>query len=208
MSQYFKIHPSHPQERLINGAVDILNQSGVIVYPTDSTYAFGCKVGDTRSIARIRDIRQLSDSHLLTLVCRDLSEVSVYARVENSSYKIIRRLTPGPFTFILKATKDAPRKLVHPKRKTIGLRIPDSNIVSKLLEVLDRPLMSTSLIPAQSETALFDIDEIRSQFGKQVDLIIESEAGIGVEPTTVIDLSQDEPTVLRHGLRSDALSIL
>lgn len=208
MSQFFKIHPSHPQDRLVNQTVRILNESGVIIYPTDSTYALGCKVGDTKSISRIREIRHLSEKHLLTLVCKDLSELSTYARVENNSYKILRRLTPGPYTFILLATKEAPRKLIHPKRKTIGLRIPESTIVRRILEELGTPLMSTSLVLPGEDEALNDIDQIRQNAGKQVDLIIEGEEHVGVEPTTVIDLSEDVLTVVREGVGSEVLSVL
>ena len=208
MSQFFKIHPSHPQDRLIKQTVRILNDSGVVIYPTDSTYAIGCKVGDTKSIARIREIRRLNETHLLTLVCKDLSELSTYARVENNSYKILRRLTPGPYTFILLATKEAPRKLIHPKRKTVGLRIPDSTIIRRILEELGSPLMSASLVLPGESQAMNDLDRIRHSFGKQVDLIIEGEEHVGVEPTTVIDLSEDVLTVVREGVGSEVLAVL
>ncbi len=199
MSQYFSIHPTHPQMRLLKQAADIVRGGGVIVYPTDSTYALACQIGDKAGLERIRAIRRLDKLHHFTLVCRDLSELSNYARVDNWSYRILKRLTPGPFTFLLQASREVPRRLVHPRRKTIGLRVPAHPIAQALLEAVGEPLMSTSLIMPGETTPLSQPEEFRARLERQVDLIIDGGAG-GFIPTTVVDLTDSEPTVVRQGL--------
>lgn len=202
MSQYFDIHPVNPQARLIRQAVEILHQGGVIVYPTDSSYALGCHLGDKQAMQRIRRIRQIDEKHNLTLVCRDLSELSTYARVGNSEYRLIKSLTPGPYTFILKATSEVPRRLMHSKRRTIGLRVVDHPVVHALLAELNQPLMSTTLILPGDELPVTEVDEIRQRLQKQVDLIIDS-GHCGHEPTTVIRLTEGAPEILRQGKGRD-----
>lgn len=199
MSQYFSIHPTHPQMRLLKQAADIVRGGGVIVYPTDSTYALACQIGDKAGLERIRAIRRLDKLHHFTLVCRDLSELSNYARVDNWSYRILKRLTPGPFTFLLQASREVPRRLVHPRRKTIGLRVPAHPIAQALLEAVGEPLMSTSLIMPGETTPLSEPEDFRARLERQVDLIIDGGAG-GLTPTTVVDLTDSEPTVVRQGL--------
>ena len=199
MSQYFSVHPTHPQRRLLIQAAEIVRGGGVIVYPTDSTYALGCHIGDKQALDRIRAIRRLDKLHHFTLVCRDLSELSIYARVDNSSYRILKRYTPGPFTFLLQASREVPRRLVHPKRRSIGLRVPDHAIAQGLLEALGEPLMSTSLILPGSSDALAEPEDIRSALERQVDLIIDGGA-CGLTATTVVDLTVVPPVVTRPGL--------
>ncbi|MBL1141154.1 MAG: threonylcarbamoyl-AMP synthase [Proteobacteria bacterium] len=198
MTQYFNIHPESPQKRLINQAVDIIRQGGLVIYPTDSCYALGCHLGEKEAVDRIRKIRRLDKHHNMTLLCRDLSEIAIYAKVSNSAYRLIKSLTPGPYTFLLRATKDVPRRLMHPKRKTIGLRVPENPVVLDLLETLGEPMLSTSLILSNEEYPLSEPDEIRERLNGQVDLIIDSGA-CGIEATTVIDLLEDEPVLLRQG---------
>ncbi|MBL4680274.1 MAG: threonylcarbamoyl-AMP synthase [Pseudomonadales bacterium] len=198
MSQFFRLHPENPQNRLIHQAVDIIRRGGVVVYPTDSAYALGCHIGDKSAIERIRGIRRLSSKHNLTLVCRDLSDLSVYAKVDNSAYRQIKAATPGPYTFILPATKEVPRRLVHPKRKTIGLRVPDNPICMALLAELAEPMMSTTLILPGDEYPLTDPIEIRDLLKHQVDLIIDGGFG-GLEPTTVVNLEAGIPEIVRSG---------
>lgn len=198
MSQFFHIHPDNPQSRLIRQAVNIIRQGGVIVYPTDSGYALGCHIGDKEAVQRIRQIRRLDDKHLFTLVCRDLSELSVYALTSNTSYRLLRAFTPGPYTFILPATREVPRRLIHPNRKTIGLRIPDHIIALSLLEALEEPLISTTLILSGEETPMIEPEAMREVLGKSVDLIIDG-GNCGIEPTSVIDLTQEKPQVIRQG---------
>lgn len=198
MSQFFQIHTENPQIRLIRQAADILRGGGVIVYPTDSGYALGCLSGDKEAIDRIRLIRQLGDRHHFTLVCSDLSEIATYAKVGNSTYRLLRQLTPGPYTFILVATREVPRRLQHPKRKTIGIRVPQNAIALALLNELGEAMMSTSLILPGDETPLNDPYEFRMQLERQVDLIIDGGYG-ELEPTTVLDLVEDVPVVLRQG---------
>jgi len=173
MSQYFQIHPDNPQVRLIHQAVDILRQGGVIIYPTDSAYALGCHIGDKQALQRIRQIRRLDDDHNFSLVCRDLSDLGIYAKVSNSAYRLLKAATPGPYTFVLQATKEVPRRLVNPKRKTIGLRVPDNAICSALLRELGEPIMSSSLILPGDEDPMTDPLEMRDLLEKQVDLIID-----------------------------------
>lgn len=199
MSQFFRIHPENPQQRLIDKAVEIINHGGVIVYPTDSGYALGCHIGDKSAMERIRTIRQVDAKHNFTLVCRDLSEIALYARVENNAYRLIKGHTPGPYTFILKATKEVPRRLQNPKRKTIGLRVPDNLIAQALLERLGEPLMSSTLIMPGEEMPLTDPYDIRDTLDHALDLIIDG-GYCGFEPTTVVDLTDDEAVVVRQGL--------
>ncbi len=198
MAQYFRIHPQNPQLRLIRRAVDIIREGRVIVYPTDSSYALGCQLDDKHAMERIRWIRQLEDTHNFTLVCKDLSQVSSFAKIDNEAYRLIRSLTPGPFTFILKATGEVPRRLQHPKRKTIGIRLPENPIAKALLTELDQPLLSSTLILPGDEEALADPDEIRERVGKEVDLIISADH-VGYAPTTIILMTEAMPQVIRQG---------
>jgi tRNA threonylcarbamoyl adenosine modification protein (Sua5/YciO/YrdC/YwlC family) len=198
MSQFFSIHPDNPQARLIRQAVDIIRQGGVIIYPTDSAYALGCHIGDKQALQRIRQIRRLDDDHNFSLVCRDLSDLGIYARGSNSAYRLLKAATPGPYTFVLQATKEVPRRLVNPKRKTIGLRVPDNAICSALLSELGEPIMSSSLILPGHESPLTDPLEMRDLLEKQVDLIIDG-GFCGVESTSVIVLEDDQPVILREG---------
>jgi len=199
MSQFFQIHPENPQQRLVEKAVEIINRGGVIVYPTDSGYALGCHIGDKTAMERIRTIRQVDAKHNFTLVCRDLSEIALYAKVENSAYRLIKSHTPGPYTFILKATKEVPRRLQNPKRKTIGLRVPDNFIAQSLLETLGEPLMSSTLILPGDDMPLTDPYDIRDTLEHALDLIIDG-GYCGFEPTTVVELLEEEAVVVRQGL--------
>ncbi|MDA1107752.1 MAG: L-threonylcarbamoyladenylate synthase [Proteobacteria bacterium] len=196
--QIFHPHPQNPQPRLINQAVAAIRAGGVIVYPTDSCYALGCHIGDKAAMERIRRIRNVDDKHNFTLVCRDLSEIATYAMVDNTAYRLMKSLTPGPYTFILRATHEVPRRLQHPKRKTIGLRVPDNAIVQALLETLGEPLMSSTLIMPGTGLPLNDIDEMEALLKHQVDMIIDG-GNCGLEPTTVVDLVEATPLVTRHG---------
>ncbi len=198
MSQFFRIHPQNPQLRLINQTVAIIRDGGVIVYPTDSSYALGCHIGDKSAMERLSRIRQTDKEHNFTLVCRDLAEISTYAKVDNVSFRFIKSLIPGPYTFILKATHEVPRRLQNPKRKTIGLRIPDHIIAQAILSALSEPIMSSTLIMPSKEIPETDPEEIKELLEKQVDLIIDG-GNCGFEPTTVIDLLGDTPQVLRYG---------
>ena len=198
MSQYFQIHPVNPQARLVHQAVEILRNDGLLVYPTDSSYALGCRVGDKRGMDRIRRIRQLDNKHNFTLMCRDLSEISSYARVDNSNYRLMKSLTPGAYTFILRATHEVPRRLQHPKRKTIGIRIPDHPVAQALLEELGEPMMSSTLILPGADMPETDAHDIRERLEHDVDLVIDGD-NCGVEPTTVIDLVDGVPEVIREG---------
>lgn len=198
MSQYFEIHPENPQRRLIQQAVNIIADGGVVVYPTDSCYAIGCDLGNKAAMERIRRIRDLDDKHNFTLMCRDLSDISTYARMDNIAHRLIKSLTPGPYTFILKATHEVPRRL-QPKRKTIGVRIPDNNICQALLAELGQPLMSSTLIMPDADMPMTDPYQIRLFLEHDVDLVIDGGFS-GLEPTTVIDLTEGTPEVLRKGL--------
>lgn len=198
MSQFFQVHPVNPQARLIDQAVQILRKGGVIAYPTDSAYALGCQLEDKAALERIRRIRRLDDGHNFTLVCRDLSELSTYAIVDNASYRLLRTHTPGAYTFILKATAEVPRRLMNPRRKTIGMRVPDNAIALALLELLDEPLMSVTLTLPGDEFPLTDPEEMQQRLGHLVDLIVDGGA-CGLEPTSVIDLAGGTPVVTRHG---------
>jgi tRNA threonylcarbamoyl adenosine modification protein (Sua5/YciO/YrdC/YwlC family) len=198
MTQYFTIHPENPQSRLIGQAVLILRQGGIIVYPTDSCYALGCMLDNKPALDRIARLRRLEPKHNMTLLCRDLSEIGVYAKVNNSAFRFIKRLTPGPYTFLLKATRDVPRRLQHPQKKTIGLRVPDNHIVLQILETLDAPMLSTSLVLPGNELPESDPEEIHRKLEEQVDLVIDGGAG-GLEPTSVIDLCGPVPVIVRKG---------
>ncbi len=198
MSQFFEVHTRNPQPRLIRQAVQIINDGGLIIYPTDSCYAFGCHIGDKAAMERIRRLRQLNAEHNFTLVCRDLSEISVYARVDNAVYRMLKACTPGPYTFILRATHEVPRRLQQPKRKTIGLRIPNNTIVQALLTELGQPLMSSTLLMPGEELPLTDPNEMRERLEHQVDLVIDG-GYCGIKPTTVVDLVGDSPEVMRVG---------
>ena len=198
MSQYFEIHPVNPQNRLISQAVSIINNGGVIVYPTDSSYALGCHIGDKSAMEKIQRIRQVGKNHNFTLVCRDLSEIATYAKVDNSQYRTVKSLTPGPYTFIFKATQEVPRRLLNPKRKTIGIRVPDNTIAQALLAELGQPLMSSTLILPDDDMPMNDPDEIRDVLEKQVDLIIDG-GNCGLEPTTVLLMDNDGVEVARQG---------
>lgn len=197
MSQFFYIHPENPQTRLINQAVEIIKQGGVIVYPTDSGYALGCAIGDKSAMDRIVAIRKLPENHNFTLVCSDLSEISTYAMVSNQVYRLIKNNIPNPYTFILPATKELPRRLMT-KRKTIGLRVPNNIITLELLKTLGEPILSCSLMLPNQETTQSDPDEIRELLEHQIDLIIHG-GYLGQQPTTVIDLTEESPTIIRVG---------
>jgi tRNA threonylcarbamoyl adenosine modification protein (Sua5/YciO/YrdC/YwlC family) len=198
MSQFFQIHPDNPQARLVRQAVDIIREGGVIVYPTDSAYAIGCQLGNKAALDRIRRIRRLDDRHNFTLVCRDLSEIATYARVDNTIYRLLRHHTPGPYTFILRATSEVPRRLLHAKRRTVGLRVPENVIVQALLADLNEPIMSVTLIMPGDELPLIDPYEIRELLEHEVDLVIDG-GYCGMEATTVVDLADEVPMVLRAG---------
>jgi len=198
MSQFFQIHPDNPQARLIKQAADIVRKGGIIVYPTDSAYAIGCHIGDKKALERIRRIRQLDDKHNFTLVCRDLSELATFARVDNTQYRLLKACTPGPYTFILKATAEVPRRLMHQKRKTIGLRVPENPTAQALLAELNEPLMSVTLIMPGDADPLIDPYDIRILLEHDVDLVIDG-GYCGLEMTTVVDLADDEPVLVRQG---------
>lgn len=198
MSQFFQIHPENPQSRLIKQAVEIIRQGGVVVYPTDCAYALGCHIGDKHALERIKKIRQLDDKHNFTLVCRDLSELATYAKVDNSVYRLLKQHTPGAYTFILKGTAEVPRRLMHPKRREIGIRVPDNAIALALMEELGEPIMSTSLIMPNDTQPLTDPYDIRDSLQNMVDLVIDG-GYCGMEATTVINMTDDEVVVVREG---------
>ena len=201
MSQFFSVHPETPQTRLIQQAVEILSRGGVIVYPTDSAYALGCLLDNKSGAERIKEIRRLPEAHNFTLICKDLSELSRYAKVDNSAYRQIKHATPGPYTFVFEASREVPRRIMNPKRKTIGLRVPDNAITQALLNELEAPLMSVTLIMPGDDYPLSDPYDIRTTLEHQVDLVIDG-GYCGLEPTTVIDMSGDEIQLLRQGLGS------
>lgn len=198
MTQHFTMHPENPQQRLLQQAVTILRGGGLMVYPTDSSYAFGCQMGAKDAVARIERLRQTGKDHNFTLICRDLSEVASYARVEDWAYRLLRAHTPGPYTFILTATREVPRRLQNPKRRTIGIRIPDHPVPRSLVELLGEPIMSSTLILAGEDIPLNDPEQIAARLSGQVDLVIES-GNCSVEPTSVVDLTAGFPQVLREG---------
>lgn len=197
-AQYLSIHPDNPQARLISMVTRVLNEGGVIVYPTDSAYALGCHIGDKNAMERLRRIRELDSKHNFTLMCRDLSEISVYAKVGKSHYRLMKSLTPGPYTFILKATREVPRRLQNPKRKTIGLRVPENNIALQILGTLHEPIMSSTLIMPGDELPLVEPEDMFEKLRNKVDLVIDG-GSCGMEPTTVIDLEEEEPVLARKG---------
>lgn len=198
MSQFFQIHPDNPQARLIRQATDIIRQGGIVAYPTDSAYALGCQIGNKTALDRIRRIRRLDAGHNFTLVCRDLSELATYARVDNTVYRLLKNNTPGPYTFILRATSEVPRRLMHPRRKTVGLRVPENVIAQGLLGDLGEPIMSVTLIMPGDDLPLIDPYDIRDTLQHAVDLVIDG-GYCGMEATTVIDLFDEVPVILRAG---------
>lgn len=202
MSQFFQIHPDNPQLRLIKQAAQIVHGGGIVALPTDSCYALVCHLDDKSAVERLRRIRGIDDKHHLTLLCRDLSEIAQYARVDNQQYRMLKAATPGPYTFILEATKEVPRRLSHPSRKTIGLRVPENAIACALLEELGQPLLGSTLTLPGDAHPLSNPDEVRERLERQVDLVIDGGA-CSLEPTTVIDLTGDEPVLVRQG-RGDA----
>ncbi|MBM5570643.1 MULTISPECIES: L-threonylcarbamoyladenylate synthase [Deefgea] len=198
MSQFFSIHAENPQARLIKQAADIIRKGGLVVYPTDSCYAIGCSLDNKSGVERIRKIRQLDDKHHFTLACRDLSQLGNYARVDNQAFRLLKAATPGSYTFILLATKEVPRRVSHPKKLTIGLRVPDHPVALALLEELGEPLLSSSLLLPNEEFPMTDAWEIRDRLEHDVDLVIEG-GYCGIDPTTVVDLSGDMPQLIREG---------
>ena len=198
MAQLFNLHQTHPQARLIRQATDIVRQGGLIAYPTDSCYALGCHIGDKDAMDRLRRVRGIDDKRHLTLMCRDLSEISTYALVDNVQYRLLKQATPGSYTFILRATREVPRRLLHPRRKTIGVRVPLHVVTHALLAELGEPMLSATLQLPGDETPMSEAHEIRARLEHQLDLIIDA-GHCGIEPTTVVDLTGDAPVVLREG---------
>ena len=198
MARLIEIHPADPQPRLVASVVQAIHGGALVAYPTDSCYALGCHIGDKRAMDRIRRIRRTDKNHNFTLVCSDLSEISLYARVDNWAYRMVRNLTPGPYTFILPATREVPKRLQHAKRRTIGLRVPDHRLVKAMLENLGEPIMSSTLSLPGDDMPLTDAAEIEARIGHEIDVIIDS-GPVGIEPTTVIDLSHGTAEVLRKG---------
>lgn len=198
LAQFFQIHPVNPQPRLIRQAVEIIRQGGLIAYPTDSAYALGCQIGNRMALDRVRAMRNLDKDHNFTLVCRDLSELATYAKVDNLMFRLIKKYTPGPFTFILEATSEVPRRLKHPKRKTIGMRVPDNAIALALMAELGEPLMSSTLLLPGDEFPLTDPYEIRETLEHDLELVIDG-GYCGMEPTTVVDLTGGSPQIVRQG---------
>ena len=206
MAKYIEVHPDNPQPRRVTEIVETIREGGLIAYPTDSSYAFGCHIGDKRAMDRIRRIRRTDKNHNFTLVCSDLSEISTYARVDNWAYRMLKSMTPGPYTFILPATREVPKRLQHPKRRTIGLRVPDHPLVRAVLQELGEPIMSSTLLLPGDDLPLTDPLEIEERIGHEIDLIIDA-GPTGIEPTSVIDLSEDRVEVLRVG-RGDVSAFL
>ncbi|GAB3412722.1 L-threonylcarbamoyladenylate synthase [Massilia agilis] len=202
MSQFFEIHPDNPQPRLVKQSAEIIRSGGIVAVPTDSAYALVCRLDDKAAVERLRRIRGVDEKHHLTLLCRDLSEIAQYARVDNQQYRLLKATTPGPYTVILEATREVPRRLSHPSRKTIGLRVPENRILLALLEELGEPVIGTTLQLPGDEHMLSDPDEVQERLGKQIDLVIDGGAGT-LEPTTVIDLTGPAPELVRQG-RGDA----
>ncbi len=198
MAQYFQIHPQTPQMRLIHRSVNIIRNGGVVIYPTDSSYALACQMGEKQSLDRVRRIRRLDDRHNFTLVCRDVAQISNFTKVGNEAFRLLKALTPGPFTFILKATRDVPRRLQHPRRKSVGIRIPDHPVAQALLDVLGEPLFSSTMILPDEDEAFSDPCEIREKIEHEVDLIIDSGI-VHYAPTTILDLTGKNPEVIRRG---------
>ena len=202
MAQFFEVHPTHPQPRLLKQAAQILHDGGIAAVPTDSSYALVCHLDDKDAIERLRRIRGVDEKHHLTLLCRDLSELARFARVDNRQYRLLKLGTPGPYTFILEATKEVPRRVSHPSRRTIGLRVPEHLAMQSLLEVFGQPLLGTTLIPIGENEPLNDAHDIRTRYEKLVQAVVDAGA-CAMQPTTVIDLSGDEPLLVRQG-RGDA----
>lgn len=198
MTQFFQLHPDNPQLRLIKQAAEVIQAGGIVALPTDSCYALVCRLDDKDAVMRLRRLRGVDDKHHLTLLCRDLSEIAQYAKVDNSQYRLLKATTPGPYTFILEATKEVPRRLSHPSRKTIGLRVPENRIAHALLEELGEPLLGTTLMLPGDDEALTDAETIRDRLEKQIDLVIDGGA-CSLEATTVIDLTSAEPVLIRQG---------
>lgn len=198
MAQFFTLHPEHPQPRLIRQAAEIMRGGGLVAFPTDSAYALGGVTGDADLLQRIRRIREVDERHHFTLMVRDLSEIATFARVDNAQYRLLKATTPGPYTFILEGTKELPRRVLHPKRKTIGLRVPDHPVVAALLAELEEPILTSTLLLPGDDLPLTDPEDIRERMGKQVDLVIEAGA-CGPEATTVIDLTSGAPSLVRAG---------
>ncbi len=206
MAKFIEVHPDNPQPRLVAEIVETIKGGGLIAYPTDSSYAFGCHIGDKRAMDRIRRIRRTDKHHNFTLVCSDLSEIGTYARLDNWAYRMLKSMTPGPYTFILPATREVPKRLQHPKRRTIGLRVPDHVLVRAVLEALGEPIMSSTLLLPGDELPLTDPHEIEARIGHEIDLIIDA-GPTGIEPTSVIDLSDGAVKVLRVG-RGDVSALV
>ncbi len=198
MTQFFQLHPDNPQLRLIKQAAQVIHGGGIVALPTDSCYALVCHLDDKEAVTRLRRLRGIDDKHHLTLLCRDLSEISQYAQVDNRQYRLLKSATPGPYTFILEATKEVPRRLSHPSRKTIGLRVPENPIALALLEELGQPLLGTTLILPGDEEPLTDAESIRDRLERQIDLVIDGGA-CSLEPTTILDLTSSEPVLIRQG---------
>lgn len=198
VAELIEMHPNDPQPRRINAVVEIIRRGGLIAYPTDSSYAFGCHIGDAKAINRIHRIRRTDKQHNFTLVCRDLSEISLYARVDNWAYRLIKSMTPGPYTFILPATREVPKRLQNPRRRTIGLRVPDHAVVRAILETLGEPIMSSTLLLPEEDLPITDPEEIQQRIGHQIEAIIDA-GPVGYEPTSVIDLTEGYAKVLRVG---------
>ena len=198
MSQFFSVHPTHPQPRLVRQAAEIVRQGGLIAYPTDSCYALGCHIGDKDAMDRLRHVRGIDDKRHLTLMCRDLSEIAAYAMVDNAQYRLLKAATPGSYTFILRATREVPRRLMHPRRKTIGMRVPQHPVAHALLAELNEPMLSATLQLPGDDTPLSEGTDIRARLEKQLDLILDA-GHCGIVPSTVIDLTGDSPVVLRVG---------
>jgi tRNA threonylcarbamoyl adenosine modification protein (Sua5/YciO/YrdC/YwlC family) len=206
VAKYIEVHPDNPQPRRVSEIVETIREGGLIAYPTDSSYAFGCHIGDKRAMDRIRRIRRTDKDHNFTLVCSDLSEISTYARVDNWAYRMLKSMTPGPYTFILPATREVPKRLQHPKRRTIGLRVPDHPLVRAVLQELGEPIMSSTLLLPGDDLPLTDPHDIEDRIGHEIDLIIDA-GPTGIEPTSVIDISEDRVEVLRVG-RGDVSALL
>ncbi|HEY7656497.1 MAG TPA: L-threonylcarbamoyladenylate synthase [Burkholderiales bacterium] len=204
MAQFFSIHPDNPQPRLVRRAAEIVRAGGVLVYPTDSCYALGCRIGDKAAMERMRAIRKVGERHHFALVCRDLAELAVYAKVDNRQFRLLKRATPGGYTFILKATREVPKRLLHPSRRTIGLRVPDHRVVQALLAELGEPLLSSTLQLPGDELPLNDAHEIRDRLEHEVDLVLDS-GSCGITPTTVVDLTGEAPLIARQGKASSQL---
>jgi tRNA threonylcarbamoyl adenosine modification protein (Sua5/YciO/YrdC/YwlC family) len=198
VAQYFAVHPTQPQPRLIRRAAEIVRRGGLIAYPTDSCYALGCQLGEAGAVARLRRVRGVDEKHHLTLMCRDLSEIAAYAIVGNAQYRILKAVTPGSFTFILRATREVPRRLMHPKRKTIGVRVPGHPVAHALLAELNEPMLSATLALPGDARPLSDAGEIRARLEHALDLVIDA-GSCGIEPSTVVDLTTDQPLILRRG---------